>query len=311
MRIVFFGTGDFGVPAVKRLLGAGHDMVLAVTRPDTRMGRGWKVKPAPIKAILEKTAPGMNVLQPEDLSDKDFLSFLEGARADVFVVIDYGSMLKKNILDMPKKYCLNLHPSLLPRYRGASPINRAILEGDEQTGNTVIRMNERMDAGDIISRETTAIGEHEDAVSLSERLARSGAELLIKTLDEIAAGTEKLTPQDEEKATYAPKLRKSEGKIDWNQDARSIVLKVKAFKPWPGAYTYLNGKMLKITQASVEDVSSADVSPGSVISAGPALVVSTGKSAVRIAVLQPEGKRPMTSDEFLRGHDVSKDTKLG
>lgn len=311
MRIVFFGTGDFGVPAVKRLLGSGHDMLLAVTRPDARTGRGWKVQPAPIKAILEKTAPWMNVLQPEDLSDKAFLSFLEKARADVFVVVDYGNMLKKEILDMPKKYCLNLHPSLLPRYRGSSPVNRAILEGEKETGNTVIRMNERMDAGEIISRETTAIGEHEDAVSLAERLAQSGAELLIKTLDEIDAGTEQLTPQEEEKATYAPKLRKSEGRIDWNEDASFIVRKVKAFKPWPGAYTYLNGKILKIAQASVEYVSPEQGTPASVICAGPPLVVSAGKNAVRIAVIQPEGKRPMTSDEFLRGHDISKGTTLG
>ena len=311
MRIVFFGTGDFAIPSVKRLLGSGHDMVSAVTRPDTRMGRGWKVQPAPIKAILEKTSPGMNVLQPEDLSDKVFMSSLEEARADVFVVIDYGCILKKDILDMPEKYCLNLHPSLLPRYRGAAPINRAILAGEKETGNTVIRMNERMDAGDIVSQETTAIGEYEDAVSLSERLAQSGAELLIKTLDEIAGGKEKLTRQEEEKATYAPKLRKSEGRIDWNEDASSIVLKVKAFRPWPGAYTYLNGKALKVSQAAVEAISRADIPPGSVVSAGPGLVVSAGKGAVRIAVLQSEGKKPMTSDEFLRGHDISKGTTLG
>ena len=310
MKIVFFGTGDFGIPALKRLLNSGHDIAAVVTQPDKRKGRGWKVQPTPIKAILEKTVPGMTVLQPEDLSDENFMSYIAGSGADVFVVIDYGKILKSDILDMPGKYCVNLHPSLLPKYRGAAPVNRAILGGEKETGITVIKMNKKMDAGDIISQEKLAIGEHEDVAGLFDRLSQSGAELLLKTLDQIAEGKERLVHQEEKEATYAPKLQKSEGKIDWELDASEIALRVKGLQPWPGAYTYLDGRVLKVLQAAAEDAVGVDAPPGTVISAESKLIVSAGKGAVRIGRLQPEGKKAMPSDEFLRGHDVSRGTVL-
>jgi methionyl-tRNA formyltransferase len=311
MKIVFFGTGDFGMPALKKLLNSGHDIAAVVTQPDKRKGRGWKVQPTPIKAILEKTAPWMPVFQPEELSDKDFLSHMAGIGADVFVVIDYGKILKSDILDMPGKYCVNLHPSLLPKYRGAAPVNRAILGGEKETGITVIKMNERMDAGDIILQEKMAIDEYESVVDLFGRLSQAGADLVLKALDEIGQDRERPIAQKEEDATYAPKLQKAEGKIEWARDASDIVLKVRGLQPWPGTYTYLDGKLIKVLQAAAEEMPEGETSPGQVISAVSKFIVSAGKGAVRIARLQPEGRKAMTSDEFLRGHDVYQGKVLG
>lgn len=311
MRIVFFGTGNFGVPSLKKILLSDHDMVLAVTRPDSVSGRGWKRRATPVRSVLEKVSPATDILQPEDLSDPGFLSRLERARADIFIVIDYGKILKQDVLRIPSRYCLNLHPSLLPKYRGPAPINHAILNGEKETGNTVIRMDERMDAGPVISSEKTAIGQNEDAAGLFEKLADKGADLLLKSLGRIEEGKEVFTAQDEREASYAPKLRKDQGRIEWGTDAREIANRLRAFKPWPGIYTYTGGKSLKIIEAVAEETPAGVSVPATVISTESGLVVSSGKGALRILRLQPEGKRVMTWDEFLRGHSLPVGTILG
>ncbi len=302
MKIVFFGTGNFGIPTLKRLLKSSYEVEKVVTRPDIRKGRGWNVLPTPVKEIVKKTAPGTDVLQPEKMSDPEFRDSLKSCGADVFVVVDYGKILTKEILSIPSKYCINLHPSLLPLYRGPAPVNRAIMAGDAVTGNTVIKMNERMDAGDILLREEVAIGEHDTADLLGEKLSFSGAFLVLKALDLIESGLESTEEQDETIATYAPKLEKSEGKIDWGLSADQIALKVRGLQPWPGAYTLLNGRTVKILQASGCEIPEGRFSRGEIIRADSRLVVNCGRGALRVAKLQMEGKKAMTSDEFLRGH---------
>ena len=310
MKIIFFGTGKFGLPALKKLIESGHEIAAVVTQPDRKRGRGWNVQPAPVKAFMEQISPGIDILQPGKASDQAFVDSLKEIGADVFVVVDYGQLLNREILELPGKYCINLHPSLLPRYRGASPVNRAILNGDTETGNTVIRMTERMDAGSMIMQEETGITEHENAVMLLERLSRSGAGLLLKTLEVIEAGKESFNEQDESAASYAPKLEKSEGEIDWTRPAVEIARKVRGMQPWPGAFTCFNGKTLKILEAGIADAGEKPGAPGT-IHDEKEFVVNTGKGAVRVNKLQLAGKKAMTREEFLRGHQLKKDATLG
>lgn len=302
MRIVFFGTGKFGIPTLKALVSSKYGVAAAVTRPDVRQGRGWNVTPTPVKDIVEKTVPGLTVLQPEKLSDNGVVENLKSLNADIFVVVDYGRILTKEVLAIPSKCCINLHPSLLPLYRGAAPVNRAIINGDKVTGNTVIRMNERMDAGDIMIQDQMELGEYDTAETVETKLSARGASLVLKAVDMLADGRADFIPQDETKATYAPKLEKSEGKVDWNTSAQKIALKVRGMEPWPGAYTYMGGKVLKILQAAVCEVPDGDLRPGEAVVSGSKLIVVAGEGALRIGRLQLEGKKAMTSDEFLLGH---------
>lgn len=310
MKIVFFGTGKFSISPLKALLETSHEIVGVVTQPDKKKGRGWNTEPTLVKAFLEKASPGMEVLQPESTSSGEFMETLKVLEADLFVVVDYGQILKKEVLEVPKKYAVNLHPSLLPKYRGASPVNRVILEGEVETGSTVIKMNERMDAGDIILQEKTPIAEEEDAESLLARLSKEGASLLVKALGEIEEGKETLTPQDEAEATYAPKLTKAEGEIDWTSSSSEIVRKVKAMKPWPAAYTFIEGKILKVISARKNKVDSSGATPGSVLSDNEFIVSSSG-GAVILETVQLEGKKAMASSEFLKGFELKKGTVLG
>jgi methionyl-tRNA formyltransferase len=311
MRVVFFGTGNFGIPTLKGLLRSTHAVAAAVTRPDVRKGRGWNVLPTPVKEIAEKVAPGMMVLQPEKLTDEGFLENLRNLNADVFVVVDYGKILPPDLLEMPEKYCINLHPSLLPLYRGAAPVSRAIMNGDKVTGNTVIKMNERMDAGDVIVRESLDIEEHDTSDVLENKLSLRGSALVLRALDLLASGRADLERQDESLATYAPKLEKAEGKIDWSMPASEIALRVRGLQPWPGAYTYLNGKVLKVIQASRCVCPEGDFAFGEVLQADTRMAVKAREGALRVSKLQLEGKKAMTSDEFLMGHQRIKGMVLG
>ncbi len=310
MKVIFFGTGKFGLPTLRKLVESDHQIVAVVTQPDRKRGRGWNVQPTPVKALVEQMSPGVSIFQPEKVSDPGFVDSLKNIDADVFVVVDYGRLLSREILELPRKGCVNLHPSLLPRHRGASPVNRAILSGDKETGNTVIKMAERMDAGRIIMQERTGIGEDENAAGLLERLSRSGADLILKALEVIEAGKEDLKEQDEKEASYAPKLEKKEGEIDWGRPAEEIARKVKGMQPWPGAFTFLDGRTLKILEAAVIDVAEKAGVPGAVLGEGE-FIVNTGKGALRVDRLQLEGKKVMTSNEFLRGHRFEKGTVLG
>lgn len=303
MKIIFFGSGDFGLPTLKKLLESRHEIRAVVTQPDKKKGRGWNVHPSLFKSFMEHSAPGIPVLQPEKVSAKASAEALKDIGADIFVVIDYGQMLSAELLDIPSKYPVNLHPSLLPKYRGAAPINRAVLAGEKVTGNTVIRMNERMDAGEIILGEKIPIDERDDAATLFEKLSKSGSELVLEALHLIDLGKENLVPQDDDAATLARKLRKEEGEIDWAKPAEEVLRLIRGMRPWPGAFTYLDGKMVKITKAVPAEYIFEDLSAGAVVDP-KRLIVRAGKGFIRIDELQVEGKRSMSASEFLKGHRV-------
>ncbi len=301
MKIIFFGTGTFGIPSLRKLLHGGHELITVVTQPDSKKGRGYNSEPTPVKAFLEQVAPGVAVIQPDDPNKKDVISFLEDKGADIFVVVDYGRLLKRELLAVPKKYCVNLHPSLLPKYRGASPINQAILGGDAQAGNTLIKMDEKMDAGDVIAQESVLIKEGESAISLHERLSAKGAELLAKTLDDIKAGRERFIAQDESLASYAPRLKKTDGKIDWSLSSEEVLRRVRAMQPWPGAFTTVNGrniKVIKAKKAAWDDAGGA--LPGTVVDTRM-FTIKTGDGYIQAEMVQPAGKKEMTAVAFTRG----------
>ncbi len=310
MRIIFFGSGGFGLPTLKKLLESRHEVVAVVTQPDKKKGRGWNVQPTLYKAFMEQSAPGIEVFQPDKVSDGAFVAEIKGLDADLFVVVDYGQFLTREVLAIPKKYCVNLHPSLLPRYRGAAPINRLLMNGEKITGNTVIKMNERMDAGDIIMREETPVLKDEDAELLAARLSNMGAALMLKALDAVGKGEDKPTPQDEGAATYAPKLTKDDGKIDWARNVEEILRKIKGAKPWPGAFTFLDGKALKVHKAKPAEYIFADAAPGTIVDERN-FVVRCGEGFLEMNEVQLEGKRAMSAGEFLRGYPIEKGKVLG
>lgn len=310
MRIVFFGSGDFGLPTLKKLLDSDHEVACVVTQPDRKKGRGWNVQPSLYRAFMEHSAPGIEVLQPEKVSDPALIADLKKFSADVFIVIDYGQFLTNEVLAIPAKYCINLHPSLLPRYRGASPLNRVIMNGDKITGNTVIKMNERMDAGEIVMQEETPVLKDEDAERLSARMADMGAMLVLKALELIGKGAEKLVKQDESAATYAKKLTKEDGKIDWSASSEAILRLVRGARPWPGAFTYFDGKMLKVHKARPSEYIFPDFPPGAVVDPAK-VIVRSGDGFLKIDELQLEGRRAMASDEFVRGCEIEKGKILG
>ncbi|MDD4956545.1 MAG: methionyl-tRNA formyltransferase [Candidatus Omnitrophica bacterium] len=309
MKIIFFGTGSYSIVSLKRIVTTSHELVAVVTQPDKKKGRGWNMEPSPVKAVAGKILPGMDVFQPEKVSDPAFIDTLRTLEADVFVVVDYGQILTSGILSLPGKYCVNLHPSLLPRHRGASPVNYTILKGDPISGNTVIRMNERMDAGDIILQSCLEIRPGENAGELLTRLSTSGAELLVSALDKIAAGTEQMSPQDDAKVTYAPRLKRADGEIDWTRSAEEICRMVRAFYPWPGTYTYMNGRTLKILEA--RECGDMPPGPAGKLIVGDELIVNTSQGGVRIGSVQLEGKKPMDAVSFMRGLRDAEDVILG
>jgi len=309
MKIIFFSTGEFGLPALKAIVGSKHDLLAVVTRPDQKKGRGWGAKPMPIKAVIEHIRPGLPVFLPETLDDKGFFDDINGYGADVFVVIDYGLKLSKEILNGPKKYCINLHPSLLPKHRGAAPVNWAIIKGETETGNTVFRMNEKMDAGDMILQEGSPILEKDDAVELLQKLSQKGAKLLLKSLNLIEAGEEGFSVQDEKEVSFAPKLKKNDGKIDWTEPANVIERKIKGLVPWPCAFTHIEGKLLKVFKTEImENVYGS--APGTIVDT-EAFIVATGKGALKLKKVQLEGKKAMPAKEFIKGYRIDAELVLG
>ncbi len=310
MRIVFFGTGKFGIPTLKSLLKSEHEIVAVVSQPDKKKGRGWDVLPTQVKAFMEQSAPAVEIFQPAKTSEPEFIDWLREQKADVFIVIDYGKLLVEEILALPKKCSINLHPSLLPKYRGAAPVNWAILNGEKETGNSVIRMSGKMDAGSVIAQEKTEINEDETALELSERLSQSGAELVMKVLSMIGSDKAEFIDQKENEASHAPKLKKSDGVIDWSRSAFSIMLMIRGLQPWPGAFTKMEGKTLKIFKGRVVCTGNESMSSGTVIDEEKFLV-RTGEGALEILELQIEGKRRMQREEFLRGHRIEKGMVLG
>ena len=309
MRLIFFGTSDFAVPSLRKILQSRYNLAAVVTQPDRKKGRELILAPPPVKREIEGKA--IPIHQPQDVSKSDTISILRGYNADIFVVVDFGQILKPEVLKIPRLYCVNLHASLLPKYRGAAPINWAIINGEVVTGLTAIKMNEKMDRGDIILRRECKILDDDTSQTLRERLSETGAVFLTETLELIEKGREGFTRQDERAATYAYKLKKSDGLIDWSMDGRDINNRVRGLIPWPGAYTRWKGKFLKIWKSGFNQNAHEEKEIGSVLRLEDnGIVVGTGKGELVIRSLQLGGGRRLNADEFLRGHKLKAGDKL-
>jgi methionyl-tRNA formyltransferase len=305
MQIVFMGTADLACASLKALLASREfTIAAAVTQPDRPKGRDLKMQPPPVKIAAQQA--GLRVLQPESARDPGFIAELTSLRPDAAVVAAYGQILPQSVLDVPRHGCVNVHASLLPKYRGAAPIQWAILNGETETGVTIMKVAAGLDAGDILSQRATVIGPDETGETLHDRLAAMGAELLVATLPLYVRGAITPRPQDNAAATYARKITKADGHLDWTQSATSLRRRVRALAPWPGAWvnwsTGGRSRLLKVRSVRVEERQGA---PGEILQADKTgLVVACGTDALRIEELQPEGARKMTAAEFLAGHEV-------
>jgi methionyl-tRNA formyltransferase len=297
MRIVFIGTGEIGVPTLQALLKSEHEVVGVVTQPDKPVGRAQLIEPPPIKTALATT--NIPTLQPSRIKDRQAIEKIRALEPDVIVVMAYGQILPRDILEIPKIACLNLHASLLPRWRGAAPIQASIAAGDRETGITVMYMDEGLDTGDILLQRTIEILPADTGGSLHDRLAKVAPEALLESLELLAKGSAPRTPQDNAFATYAPKLKREDGKIDWSDPADKIERQIRAFDPWPGAFMKFAGRNLKIFSAVVVDLRGK---PGEILRDEKELVVAAGEDAVSLGDVQLEGKRRMATAEFLRGY---------
>ncbi len=303
MNIVFFGTAEFAIPAFRELLASGHKVLALVTQPDRKRGRNLKLSPTPTKVVAE--AHGIPVYQPADASSEESIEYLKSLNADLFVVIAFGQILKKEALVIPKLFAINLHASLLPRYRGAAPTNWAIINGDKTSGVTIIRMNERMDEGDIILKREVPIDAEDTNITLNETLSALGAKTLMEAIALIEQGKTVFEKQDSTLVTPAPKLKKEDGLIDWTKPAVVIHGRVRGLLPWPGAYTNGLGKTLKILNTELIShpaVTRAEAGEIMDIIKGKGMVVNTGSGAIVIRYLQLEGGKALDADSFLRGH---------
>jgi len=301
MRIVFIGAGEIGVPTLQALLRSSeHTLTGAVTQPDKPVGRAQRIEPTPIKRAL----PGSKVpiLQPARVKDRQAIEEIRALQPDAIVVMAYGQILPREALEIPRIACLNLHASLLPRWRGAAPIQAAIAAGDPETGITVMYMAEGLDTGDILLQRGIDILPTDTGGSLHDRLAHIGPEALLEALQMLAKGNAPRIPQDNALATYASKLTRDNGKIDWAEPAEIIERKIRAFNPWPGAFTEIASpgvRKLKIFSAAIVDLTGK---PGEFLRSEKELIVAAGKNALSLNEVQPEGKRRMDAAAFLRGH---------
>lgn len=303
LRIVFLGTPAFAVPTLEALLRSTHTVVAAITQPDKPRGRGQKTTDGPVKACA--AAAGVPVWQPTTLKDAAFLEQLTSLRADLGVVAAYGKILPEAVIQTPRLGMINVHASLLPKYRGAAPIQRAVSDGASETGVTIMRVVKALDAGAMLATIRRPIGANDTAVDVERDLARLGADLLVATVDRLAAGPIDEPAQDDSLATYAHRLRKEDGLIDWARDAQSIHDLIRGMQPWPHAYSSIGGRRLIFLRSDVE-ASVAGGAPGEVLTArGDELRIATGRGAIVVRAIQVEGKRPMSVREFLSGYALS------
>lgn len=305
MKIVYMGTPDFAVAPLEAILKAGHEVTVVVTQPDRQKGRGREVQYSPVKECA--LSYGIPVLQPLKIKEKDAVEELRKYPADIFVVAAFGQLLSEEILNMPRFGCINIHASLLPAYRGAAPIQWCVINGEEKTGVTIMQMAKGMDTGDILLQKEVVLDEKETGGSLFDRLMETGAELIVEALPKIEAGELIPVVQKEELATYAGKITKDMGNIDFAKSAVTIERLIRGLNPWPSAFTHYKGKILKIWEADVvsECVNAENPVPGTVIAMDKeSFTLATGEGALRIRSLQPEGKKRMSCAEFMRGYEV-------
>jgi methionyl-tRNA formyltransferase len=310
MKIVFMGTPDFAAGILEALYEAEYDIAAVVTQPDRPRGRKGEPVPSDVKKCA--LAHGTRVLQPVKIREPEAVKELEKIGADLFVVAAFGQILPKEILEMPRLGCINVHASLLPKYRGAAPIQQAILDGETETGVTIMQMAEGLDTGDILSRMVYPISEEETGGSLFEALTEVGAKLLITTIPLLEEGNIFPIPQDDSQSSYVKMLKKEDGRLDFSQSATALFNRVRGLDPWPGAFTIWKGKQLKIWRATALREKASGMAPGSVFAAGKeGIDVVCGEGMLRIRELQMEGKKRMSAADFLLGRPMEKGEQLG
>lgn len=322
MRIVFMGTPDFAVPCLEKLLEAGHEIAGVVTQPDRPKGRGHKLTPPPVKVLAE--ARGLKVYQPERVKHPDFVAILRELAPEIIVTVAFGQLLSREILSLPERGCINVHASLLPRYRGAAPIHWAVINGEPETGVTIMYMDEGLDTGDMILWEGTPIEDGDTTGTVHDKLMAQGARLLVEAVAQIAAGTAKRVLQDSARSSYAPLLTRETELIQWEKSAADIRNLVRGLNPWPGAHTYFNGQVLKIwaaglweegtaTAGSSGDDRGSDSKPGMVTTVLPksGFVVQTGAGRILVTEVQLQGSRRMSAADFINGRGLTPGTILG
>lgn len=309
MRVVFMGTPDFAAGILKAVIGAGHEVVLAVTQPDKPKGRGGAVQFSPVKECA--VSQGIEVYQPKRVREAESVEFIRKREPEIILVAAFGQILSEEILHMPKYGCINVHASLLPKYRGAAPIQWAVINGERVSGVTIMRMDAGIDTGDMIEKAEVELSPQETGGSLFDKLEKLGADLLIRTMEKIENGTAVYTKQEESKATHVGMIKKELGLISWEKPAAELERLIRGLNPWPSAFTKINGKTLKIWQARPE-------AGGDVSKAGEVAVVNkkelkihTGEGVLSLLEVQLEGKKRMDIEAFLRGYKVTADMKLG
>ena len=302
MKIVFMGTPEFALPTLEKLITSKHSVIAVVTQPDRPKGRGQDLTPSPIKILAQKYA--IDVFQPEKAASGEFIETLRTLTPDLIVVVAYGQILKKEVLQIPRLFCMNLHSSLLPKYRGAAPINRAIIEGEQETGVTTMKMDTGMDTGDILLVNKTPITDVDNAQTLHDRLANAGASLVMETIQRMEDQTLTPVPQDSDKATHAPKLKKEDGLVHWEKDAASLSNMVRGLEPWPGAFTFFKSKRLRLCTVETTTGQPGDIAGEIARITDHGIEVGTGKGRLVITQLQPEGKKKMSAKSFLAGNKM-------
>ena len=309
LRVVFLGTPEFAVPSLEALLDE-TDVVAVITQPDRPKGRGRQVASPPVAEVAK--AKGLRLLQPPRLKSAEVIETLRALAPDVHVTVAYGRIIPREVLEIPRLGSINVHPSLLPKYRGASPIEAAILHGETETGVTIMYQSMDLDAGDLILQRRVPVDPDDTARTLEARLARVGADALVEALRLLAAGRAPRIPQDHAAATYAGKLEKEHGRIDWRKPARDVVNLIRAVDPWPSAYTSHRGRLLKVWRAAAVD-HGEDAEPGAVLDVreGGGILVASGQGAVRLLEVQPEDRRRMSADDYARGARLRPGERLG
>ncbi len=311
MRIIFMGTPEFAVPSLKILIEEKEDIVCVITRPDREKGRGMKQDVPPVKKLAIERH--LCILQPESAKDPSFIQEIKNLKPDIIIVVAYGQILNKEFLSIPKLGCVNVHASLLPKFRGSAPIQWAIMEGEQKTGITIQNVSEKLDAGDILVQKETEIKNEDNFISLYARLALLGAKALKEAVNLIKNKSVRPVPQDEKSATYARKITKEDGLINWNDGALRIHNKIRALNPWPGTYTYFSNRMVKILKAEFGGLKGDfQVNPGEIIAVDKdKIAVYCSDGIIYIKEVQPEAKKIMSANEFISGYRLKPGMRLG
>ena len=307
MRLVFMGTPSFAVPTLERMVAAGSQVLAVVTQPDRPRGRGQNAAAAPVKQAARRL--GLEVYQPERVRSPEALEFLRALAPDAMVVVGYGQIIPQSLIDLAPLGIVNVHASLLPKYRGAGPVQWAILNGETRTGVTTMQIDAGLDTGDMLLKAETAIGPDENAIELGQRLAEIGADLLVKTLDGLAAGNIAAEKQDSSAATWAPMLKKEDGLIDWRQPAAAVHNRVRGLQPWPGAQTSFRGQTLHVWKSRVA-AKGAGIGAGEIAGLRP-LVVACGDGAIELLDVQLEGRKRISAADFVNGQRLTANDRLG